>query len=477
MKPLFFPILILLMMNTGVMVAQLDRTQKPPAGSASPLRLPEIQRSTLDNGLKIMLVEDHELPVVQMNLVILSGAADDPEGKSGLANLTAQMLDEGTGKRDALTVADDLEYLGARFSVSSGMDGTFASLLTLKEYVDQALEIYADVLLNPSFPENEWSRVKTTHLTALLQQKDQPGTMASKAFNRLTFGTDHPYGRSTDGTEESVNGMTIGDMKEYYAAHYRPNNATMVVVGDINMAEAKKALGAHLGAWKAGERGKRDIGTPPSIASTGLFLVDKPEAAQSEIRIGHAGVARNNPDYFALTVMNTILGGQFTSRINMNLREEKGYTYGARSGFPMYINGGSFVASGAVKSAVTDSSVIEFMKELKLIRDADVTAEELDFAKKSMIFREPRNFETPGQIAGQLQNLVLYDLPDNYFSTYVQNFEKVTLADVRRVAEKYIQPSAMNIVVVGDVSKVRDGLGRLGYGEPRLIGADGRSVQ
>jgi predicted Zn-dependent peptidase len=271
--------------------------------------------------------------------------------------------------------------------------------------------------------------------------------------------------------------MTTSDMKEFYSAHYRPNNATMIVVGDITLAEAKKALEAHLGSWKSGDRAKRSMSSPPAIASTGLFLVDKPEAAQSEIRIGHSGVARNNPDYFALTVMNTILGGQFTSRINMNLRENKGYTYGARSGFPMYINGGSFVASGAVKSAVTDSSVIEFMKELRLIRDADVTAEELDFAKKSLILREPRNFETPGQVAGQLQNLVLYNLPDDYFATYVQNFEKVTLADVRRVAEKYIHPSAMNIVVVGDVAKVRDGLGRLGYGEPRLIGADGRLVQ
>jgi zinc protease len=243
------------------------------------------------------------------------------------------------------------------------------------------------------------------------------------------------------------------------------------------MAEAKKALNASFAKWEASDGKAKTVGAAPAIASTNVFLIDKPEAAQSEIRIGHPGVRRNNPDYFALTVMNTILGGQFTSRINMNLRENKGYTYGARSGFSMWINGGSFVASGAVKSAVTDSSVIEFMKELKLIRDAGVTDEELAFAKNSLILREPRNFETPGQVAGQLQTLVLYNLPDDYFATYVQNFEKVTAADVKLVAEKYIQPAAMNIVVVGDVATVKDGLGKLGYGEVRVMGSDGRSIQ
>jgi predicted Zn-dependent peptidase len=424
-----------------------------------------------------MLVEDHELPSVQMNIVIMAGAADDPASKPGLANLTAQMLDEGTGKRDALTVADDLEYLGARFSVNSGMDGTFASLQTLKEHLRPALEIAADVILNPSFPEKEWTRVKATHLTSLLQQKDQPGTVASKVFSRLTFGETHPHGRPTDGTEESVNAITIGDMKEFYSAYYRPNNATMILVGDITIAEAKEVLASSFAKWEVSERKKRTVSAAPAIARTGIYLVDKPEAAQSEVRIGHPGVQRNNPDYFALTVMNTILGGQFSSRINMNLRETKGYTYGARSGFSMWIDGGSFVAAGAVKSAVTDSSVFEFMKELTMIRDAGVTDEELAFAKNSLILREPRNFETPGQVAGQLQTLVLYNLPDDYFATYVQNFEKVTAADVKRVAEKYIQPSAMNIVVVGDVATVKDGLGRLGYGEVRVIGSDGRSVQ
>jgi len=476
MKFLFLSILTLCIMN-DVMIGQVDRTKPPAAGPVPSLKLPEIQRASLGNGLTIILVEDHELPAVQMNLVIMAGSSDDPTGKTGLANLTAQMLDEGTGKRDALTVADDIEYLGARFSVNSGMDGTFATLLTLKEHLDPSLELFADVLVNPSFPEMEWTRIKTTHLTTLLQQKDQPGTVATKVFNRLTFGEAHPYGRPADGTEETVNSITTADMKDFYGSYYRPNNATMIVVGDITLAEAEKALGTHLGGWKPADRKKKTMSAPAAIASTGIFLADKPEAAQSELRIGHSGVPRNNPDYFALTVMNTILGGQFTSRINMNLRENKGYTYGARSGFSMWIDGGSFVASGAVKSAVTDSSVIEFMKELNLIREAGVTAEELDFAKKSLILREPRNFETPGQVAGQLQALVLYSLPDDYFATYVQNFEKVTVEDVKRVAEKYIRPTAMNIVVVGDVAKIKDGLGQLGYGDVRLVASDGQTIQ
>jgi predicted Zn-dependent peptidase len=469
-------IIFLLFVTVSVASGQLDRTKKPESGPIPSLTLPTIQRASLENGLRVMLVEHHELPVVQMNMVLLSGSAKDPEQKAGLANVTAAMMDEGTAKRTALEVADDIDFIGASLSVSSSVDATFASLLTLKEHLKAALEIYADVLLSPAFPAVEWERVRKTHLAALLQQKDQPGTVASKVFSRITYGVDHPFGRPLDGSEETIQSITVGDIRDFYNAHYRPDNATLIVVGDVVMEELLPFVRDDFGGWKPGAGASAEVPAPPVINRTGIYLVDKPEAAQSEIRIGHVGVERNNPDYFSVVVMNMILGGQFSSRINLNLRESKGYTYGARSGFSMWKHPGPFTASAAVKTAVTDSSVMEFMKELKKIRDEDVTMQELEFARNSLIRREPQSFETPQQIASQLASLVLYDLPDNYFETYVENFENVTIADVRRVAQKVLNPSAMNIVIVGDVAAIKNDLEGLGYGPVKLLDTAGKTV-
>jgi len=454
--------------------AQVDRSVKPEPGPIPSLALPVIQRSLLDNGLHVMLVEHHELPVVQMNMVILSGSSLDLEEKAGLASLTASMMDEGTTGRDALQIADDMDFLGATLSITSGVDATFATLRTLKEHLNSAMEIYADVLLRPAFPGKEWDRVKKTHLDGLLQQRDQPATVAGKAFHRVTYGNAHPFGRPPDGSEETVQSISVDDMMAFYKDHYVPGNAILIIVGDVTMTELTGLVAAHFGSWKSGFSSVPRFPSVPTIGATRLYLVDKPQAAQSEVRIGHVGVSRSNEDYFPITVLNTILGGQFSSRVNLNLRERKGYTYGARSGFSMWKQPGPFIASAAVKTAVTDSSVIEFMKELKRIRDEDVTEKELKFAKNSLIRREPQNFETPQQIAGQLASLVIYDLPDDYFKTYVQNFEKVTVADVRRVAQQYLKPSSMNIVIVGDVAAIRQGLENLGYGSLQLLEGDGR---
>lgn len=458
------------------LVGQIDRTRKPEPGPTPKLTLPTIQRSTLPNGLKIMLVEHHELPVVQMLMVIQSGAALDPDGKAGLASLTAQMVDEGTTTRTALQIADDIDFLGANLFINASYDATTAGLLTLKEHLPAATEIYSDVLLNPSFPESEWERVKKIHLTSLLQQKDQPGIVADKVYSLLTFGDQHPYGRPSSGTEATVSGITTADLKKFHETHYRPNNATLIVVGDVTMKEISPVVEKHFGQWKQGTVPQPSYPPPPTVPTTRLFLVDKPQAAQSEIRIGHVGISRTNEDYFPVVVLNTILGGQFSSRVNMNLRETKGYTYGARTGFSMWKQPGAFTAQAAVKTAVTDSSVIEFMKELRRIVEEDVTEKELTFAKNSLIRREPQGFETPQQIANQLATLVLYNLPDNYFNTYVQNFEKITITDVRRVAKKYLNPGAVNIVIVGDVATIRDGLEKLGYGKATILDADGKQV-
>ena len=457
--------------------AQLDRSRKPEPQPTPKITLPVIQRAALANGLKILLVERHGLPIVQMQLVLQTGSASDPPAKSGIANLTAQMVREGTGKRGSLKIADDLEYLGASLSIYSTTDATLASMLTLKEHLPAALEIYSDVLCNPSFPDSEWTRIKKTHLTGLMQRKDRPVAVADNVFAQLLYGSSEPYGRPTDGTDASVKLVSLDDLKTFYKTNYVPNNATLIVVGDVTVAEVVPILQNCFGNWKAGTPSLPLFSSAPKIDSTRIYLIDKPQAAQSEIRIGHVGIARSNPDYFPVVVMNAILGGQFTSRINLNLREAKGYTYGARSGFAFRKEAGPFIAQAGVKSAVTDSSVIEFMKELRGICDADVSQKELDFAKNSLVRGMPQGFETPGQISSQLVNVVLYNLPDDYFNTVVQNLEKVSIADVRRVAQQYLHPNSMDIVVVGDVALTRPGLDKLGYGKTMLLDPDGKRIE
>jgi predicted Zn-dependent peptidase len=470
-------ILMLTLCLAVVSLAQTDRTKKPESQKTPTLKLPSIQRAKLSNGLSIMLVEHHEIPVVQFQLVLRSGSSLDPAGKSGVAMLTAQMADEGTAKRDALKIADDLDFIGANLSVGSSDDATFAAVLTIKEHLAAAMDIYADVVQNASFPATEWDRIKKSHLASLLSQKDQPASVASNVFAKITYGADHPYGNPSQGTETSVGAITLDELKSFYQAHYVPNNGTLIVVGDVTMKEIKPMIERHLGGWKKGPVLAPTFSKAPSVEATRIYLVDKPEAAQSEIRIGHVGVPRSTKDYFALTVLNTILGGQFSSRINMNLRETKGYTYGARSSFVMIKEAGPFVASSAVRTNVTDSSVIEFMNELRKIVAEDVTAQELEFAKNSLVRRQAQSFETPGQIAGQLMSLVLYNLPDSYFGGYVQEFEKVTVADVRKAARAYVHPEKSNIVIVGDVASIRGGLEQLGYGAAKILSPDGVMIQ
>ncbi len=473
---LFFLTMSLLVLGVSLMYGQLDRSKKPEPQPTPKITIPAIQHAALANGLKIMLVEQHELPIVQLQLVFQTGAANEPASKAGVANLTAQMVREGTGKRSSLQIADDLEFLGANLNVSSSSDATFASLQSTKEQLAKALDVYADVLRNPSFPENEWTRVKKTHLTGLMQQKDQPVVVANNVYTMLLYGAAHPYGRATEGSEASVNAISLDDLKSFYKSNYIPNNATLIVVGDASIKEIVPMIEKYFADWKSAAIMPPAFTPAPKIDSTRIYLVDKPQAAQSEIRIGHVGVARNNEDYFPLLVMNAILGGQFTSRINLNLREAKGYTYGARSGFAMRKEAGPFTAQAGVKSGVTDSSVVEFMKELRSICDADVTQKELDFAKNSLVRGMPQGFETPAQISMQLMNLVLYGLPDSYFDTIVQNLEKVTIADVRRVSQKYIHPASMDVVIVGDIQLVKPGLEKLGYGPAIVLDADGKKI-
>jgi predicted Zn-dependent peptidase len=439
-----------------------DRSAPPELGPPPALVLPAIQRAALSNGARVIMLEKHNVPLVQVNLVVGTGYASDPQDMIGLASMAADMMDEGAGGRDALRLADEIEFLGARLSVRAGGHQTTVSLHTPLSRLDAALELMAAVALEPDFPAEELERKRLARLNRMLQARNEPRAVASAIFDRTLY-PDHPYGHPTIGYPETVRAMTVEDLERWHAIYFRPNNAFFVVVGDVTMEEMRPKLEALFGDWRRGRIPSADWPEAEQVTGRNVYLVDKPGAAQSEIRIGRIGVPRLTDDYYALVVMNTILGGSFTSRLNQNLREEHGYTYGARSYFDFAQLAGPFQASSAVQTAVTDAALTEFMKELNGILEP-VPEEELERAKNFVALRFPSRFQTVARIAGQLTQLELYDLPGDYFNEYVERILAVTQADVQRVARQYIVPDQMAVIVVGDRATIEDGIWALELG-------------
>ena len=435
----------------------LDRSKPPVLGPPPAVSLPPIITRELANGLKLMIVEHHELPIASFVLVSESGGTIDPAQKTGLANLTAAMLTEGTTSRSSLEIADQAAYLGIGLNASSDWDASTIRLQTPTSQLDSALALFADVALHPSFPQAEFDRVKKDRLTALLQLKDRPTAIANQAYAAILYGSSHPYGRQLIGTEASVQGLSTTDLQGFYRANFIPNNSTLIIVGDVNPAQIEAKINALFGSWQRGTVAPVTYPEPPKAGATTVYLIDKPGASQSSFRIGSIGVPRSTRDYFALSVLNTILGGSFTSRLMQNLRETHGYTYGAGSRFDMRRSAGPFTASAEIVGNKTDSALVEFMKELNAIRES-VPAEELQKAKRYMQLGLPGEFETTQQIAGALIPIALYDLPLDYYNTYVQNVEAVTAAEVQRVARQYVNPGSLAIVIVGDRQKIEQGL-------------------
>ena len=431
------------------LAAQVDRSTPPKLGPAPELKLPPVVTRTLPNGLRLMVVERHKLPIADFVLVVPTGATANPANQAGVAGLAADMLTEGTTTRTALQIADQIGFLGIALGAESGWDATTVSLTTPTAQLDSALALFADVSLHPTFPATEWKRIKEERLTSLLQLKDRGPSIANRVFPAVLYGQNNPYGRPASGTEASVGAMTDADVRAFYTAHFLPNQATLIAVGDVTAADLERRIGALFGGWAKGNETMATVPTPQVAAPTTIYLVDKPGAAQSSFRIGSVGVARSTPDYFPLQVMNTALGGSFTSRLNQELREVKGYTYGAFSGFEMRRAAGPFTAQAEVVSAKSDSALIDFMSELRQTRDTIPTTE-LTKTKRYIELELPSAFETTGDIANRLTAVALYGLPLDYFNHYVANIEAVTQGDVQRVAQKYIDPSHMAIVIVGD---------------------------
>jgi predicted Zn-dependent peptidase len=445
-----------------------DRSAPPKPGPAPALKLAAIQHFTLKNGLPVVLLEKHEVPLVQINLLVRTGSVMDPAGKSGLAGMVAAMMTEGAGSRSSLQLADAIDFLGARIASTSDQHSSAVRLHTPLARLDSALALFADVILRPAFPPDELDRKRKQRLTSLLQWRDEPRAISSVIYGRTLYTDAHPYGRPAIGTEATLRSFRREDLQQFHGAWFRPNNSILVVVGDVTPVVILPKLEAALGTWKSGDASAPALPAITQVQKREIIIVDKPGAPQTEVRIGRVGVPRLTGDYYAIVVMNTILGGSFSSRLNQNLREQHGYTYGANSRFDFRPLAGPFTAGAAVQTAVTDKALTEFMKELNGILKP-VPDAELERARNYVALKYPGNFQTVDEIAGELEEMVLYGLPDDFFNTYVGRILAVTKDDVQRVAKKYLDPEKVAIVLVGDRKAIEGPVSGLNLGPVRSM--------
>lgn len=448
-----------------------DRSRPPEPGPPPVLVFPRIQKSVLSNGLPVLFVERHDVPVVVVEILVRTGAVADPAGRAGLASFTADMLVEGAGARNALELADAIDHLGAELVTQTDWDDTTVRLYVPVARLAAALELLADVVLRPKLPAEELERLRKLGLTELLHGRDQPRVLASAAYQRALFGNAHRFGIGIDGTLDTVRNTTLDDVRSFYRRHFVPRNTVAIVVGDVTLREIVPELEKALGSWSGSPVAGASLARVPQVREREIVLVDKPGAPQSELRCVRLGLARSTPDYHAVEVMNTILGGAFTSRLNLNLREEHGYTYGAGSFFAMRREPGPFIAASAVQTEVTAQALVEMLKELGRIREP-VSPEELERAKRYLALGYPTRFQTTRQVANQLGELVVYELPEDFFTTYVHRIQAVTAEDVLRVARAHVDPDRTLVVVVGDRARVEPGLRALDLGPVRHVHVD-----
>ena len=460
----------------------VDRSRLPEPGPAKPFTFPSIEKSTLPNGLGLWTVTHAQVPVVSLMLLVRCGAAADPPGRDGLAATTADMLDEGSGDRSAIEVHEALARIGAQFDTDIGSDAIVVSTTVLSRFTDRALALLSDVVVRPALRESDFDRVRQLRLHRLTQLRDVPGAVADRAFLKLLYG-DHPYGHAPIGSESALTAMTVDDVRTFHASAIRPSAATLIAVGDCAHGEIARIASDAFADWSAGsaslsgERSgdegralERSAESRALPRSPRLALVPRAKAPQSELRIGHVTVARDTPDYHALVVANMILGGQFVSRINLNLREDKGFTYGARTAFEFRRLPSPFVLQVSVQTTATAEAIHEAIGEIADIRGPrPVTPEELALGTAALTRGYARSFETADQIARAVMQLALYDLPDDYFVTFVPSIERVTCDEVSRVMTRHVDPARLLTLIVGDPDAAGANLARLDLGDPQIL--------
>ena len=444
--------------------APVDRSRPPPLGPSEPLSLPRQLHFILSNGLRVRLVEQHRLPLVALELVVDAGSSRDPANLPGLASFTAAMVTEGTRTRSATQISDQVGFLGAALSAAAGPDSASLSGSCLSRQLKDFMAIFSDVAMHPAFAEGDVERVRDERRVTLIQQRDQPAIVAVKAFASLFWG-DHPYGHPIIGTENGLSRTRRSDLAEFHDRYWRPGDAQLVVVGDVTEDQLRRILAGTLGFWEEGGHPAPPLPARPPAAPHRTLVIDKRNASQSYLALGAPGLDRRSPDFVAATVMFEVLGGGTSSRLFRGLREEKGYTYGIGAGADARRLGGASVVRGSVKAEVTGAALKDLLAELSRMREEPVPADELEEAKAGIVRALPAEFATVGEIAGQLAELALYDLPDDYWNTYAEEVHDVSAADVKEMAERYLDPGHLTLVMVGPREVVGPQLVSLPLGE------------
>jgi predicted Zn-dependent peptidase len=439
------------------------------------VKLPRAEEATLKNGLQVVLLPAHKVPTFNMQLVVLSGGLSDKPDYHGHATFTAGLLREGTTKRSSKDIAEQVDALGATLTASSGLSSMTSLVNTggLIENLDQTLDLFADIIRNPTVPQAEVDKYKTRTLAQLQFQRSIPQFLAAEQFQRAIYGANHPAALVAP-PADSLKKLTSKDLAEFHATYYRPNNAILAIVGDVTMKEIMPKLEKVFGDWEKGTVPATSIPPAPSQSDSRIFLIDRPGSVQTVLQLGTLGIERTSPDYFAVLLADRVLGGGPSGRLFLNLREDKGYTYGAYSQFGGSKYRGTWVSSSEVRTDVTEGAMKEFMYELNRLRTDTVPADELDNAKRAIIGSFALSLEQPQAL---LQNIItqkLYNLPADYWDTYPQKVSAITAADVQRAAQKYIDMGHLQVVAVGDASKARDVLAK--YGKVELYDADGKPV-
>jgi zinc protease len=440
--------------------SSFDRRALPPAGRDPELKVPAWTKTTLANGATLVVAERHALPLVSVQVNFMGGANQyDPATKPGVAAFTASQMVEGTTHRSGDQISNELQMLGANFSapVVSGESGRL-TLSATKEKLAPALDVIADVIVNPAFSTEALERYRARTLISLTQNRDRTGGIAAAVFPKMLYGTDHPYGRVM--TEASAKAITRDDIVAFHKDYFQPGRVVVTVVGDITAAEAKRVFDKAFAGWKAGgSMPAFSYPAAPAPKATTIYIVDKPGAASSTFALGHVGPPRNSADFYALSVMNELLGGLFQSRLNHNIREEKGYSYGVGSSFAFGRGPGPFRAGGDIMTAKNDSALIEFMKELKDIRGGRPPSDdELAQAKASLVQSLPESFESVAGLNLNIARIYMQGLPEDYYQQFAKAVNAVTREDFVRVAKQYIDPDKLSIVIVGDRAKIENQL-------------------
>ena len=458
----------------------VDRKQVPPPGPPPQLNVPALQSGKLSNGLPLLLAERHEIPVVEFSLLVDGGTAADQFAAPGTASLAMTMLDEGTQTRNSLQISEEAAMLGASISASSSLDTSTVTLSALKANLDKSLDLYADVILNPTYPQADFQRERQQRLAQIQREKSHPVQLALRIFPALIYGKDHAYGNpfTGSGTAESVTAMTREDLAKFHATWFKPNNATLVIVGDTTLAETQPKLEKLFAAWKPGDVPKKNLATVAVQDGSQVYLIDRPDAQQSVIMAGHAAPPKYTPEEINIETMNTILGGMFTSRLNMNLREGKHWTYGARTLLVDAKGQRPFLVVAPVQTDKTREAMEEIRRELSEIRGArTVSDDELAMAKDNLTLQLPGQLETKSGVGDYLREVVTYGIPADYLESYPAKVRALDSQGVTAAANTVLKPAGLIWVIVGDRTKIESSLGQFSPNPVRLLDADGKPIQ